>query len=116
MEAESAADDSCPSSPVLKRSRLTGAATYETKFHASWIKDFPFITEGKKDPVHSFHCQVCHKDVSCSHQGIADVRRHEKSKAHVNSVSAVTRNSRLMDMGFVPVGSAIDKQVKIIFS
>ena len=60
--------------------------------------------------VHNFHNKVCHKDISCSHQGIADIRRHEKSKADMN-VSTATSSSCLLDMRFVPVGSYIDKQV-----
>lgn len=103
--------DQDPSSPPYKRSRLAGAATYETKYNNSWSSVFPFIAEGQQDPVHSFFCKVCKKDISCSHQGITDVRRHEKSKVHVNNLCAVSRNSRLSDMGFVPVGSSIDKQV-----
>ena len=41
------------------------------------------------------------------------MRRHEKSKSHVGCVSAKTRSSSLLDMGFTPVGSAVDKQVLI---
>ena len=103
--------EDCLDSPVLKRSRLTVAATNDTKYNPAWIPEFPFICEGKQDPVHNFFCKVCHKGISCSHQGIAEVRRHEKSKLHVNCVSAKTRNSCLSDMGFVPVGSAVDNQV-----
>lgn len=106
----SEADDDIES-PTFKRSKLTGAATYGTKYNPAWSSEFPFISEGHQDPDRSFFCKVCHKDISCSHQGIADIRRHEKTKAHVNSVSAVTKNARLSDMGFIPVGSSIDKQV-----
>lgn len=98
-------------SPPYKRSRLAGAATYGTKYNTSWSSEFPFISEGQIDPINAFFCKICGRDFSCSHMGIADIRRHEKSKAHGNSVAAVTQSSRLSDMGFVPVGSAIDKQV-----
>ena len=39
------------------------------------------------------------------------MRRHEKCKAHVTNVGAATTSTRLSDLGFVPVGSAIDMQV-----
>ena len=108
MEAELSTFDSPPSP---KRTKLAGAATYGTKFKLEWMGEFPFIAEGHQDPVYSFYCQVCKKDVSCRHQGIADVRRHERSKSHSDNVSAAEGSSRLTSMGFVPVGSAIDKQV-----
>ena len=34
-----------------------------------------------------------------------------KDLSHSDNVSAVEGNSRLTNMGFVPVGSAVDKQV-----
>ena len=33
-----------------KSKKLTGAATYKTKFNSAWIKDFPFITSVHGDP------------------------------------------------------------------
>ena len=98
-------------SPPFKRSRLAGAATYGTKFKTDWKAEFPFLTEGHLDPVYNFYCKVCQKDISCRHQGIADVRRHERSKSHADNVSAVRSSSKLTNLGFVSVGSAIDKQV-----
>ena len=105
MEAESSTFESPPSP---KRTKLAEAATYGTKFKLEWMVEFSFIAEGHQNPVYSFYCQV---DVSCRHQGIADVRRHERSKSHSDNVSAAEGSSRLTNMGFVPVGSAIDKQV-----
>lgn len=97
--------------PSPKRSR---AATYGTKFNLEWNAHFPFISNGHQDPVYSFYCGVCQKDVSCRHQGIADVKRHVKSSSHSCNASIVRTNSSLTSMGFVPVGSAIDTQVKFI--
>jgi len=103
------------SPPSPKRSRLSGAASYGTKFTSEWTGLFPFISKGQKDPVYSFYCRVCQKDVSCRHQGIADVRRHAKSGSHTSIASIARSNSSLTSMGFVPVGSAIDTQVKFSF-
>jgi len=97
--------------PSPKRTRLAGAATYGTKFKEDWMNEFSFVIKGHQDPVYSFHCKVCQKDVSCRHQGIADIRRHEKSKGHSDNVAAVLSTSRLSTMRFVSVGSAVDKQV-----
>lgn len=111
MEGEGLSVDASSYSPPYKRSRLTGAATYGTRFKPEWMSQFPFLTEGHLDPEYSFYCKVCQKDISCRHQGIADVRRHERCKSHIDNVSAVEHSSRLTTHGFVPVGSAIDKQV-----
>ena len=76
MEDESSAFASPPSP---KRTKLGGAETCGTKFKLEWMDEFPFITKGRRDSVYSFYW-VCKKDVSCPHKGIADVRRHERSK------------------------------------
>lgn len=47
-----------PFSPPFKRTKLTGAATYGTKFKPEWVAEFPFLTEGQLDPVYNFHCKV----------------------------------------------------------
>ena len=36
--------------PVSKRTKLSGAATYKTKFTEEWKKEFPFITSVHGDP------------------------------------------------------------------
>lgn len=53
------------------------------------------------------------KDVSCRHQGVADLKRHEKSAGHASKVQAVQSSSRLERMGFIPVSSALDSQVHV---
>lgn len=47
MEDESSAVTSPPSP---KRTKITGAATYGTKFKLERMGEFPFIAEGHKDP------------------------------------------------------------------
>lgn len=109
MADEDVIDLEAPPSP--KRSRVAGAATYGTRFNSEWAHQFPFLSKGKVDPVYSFYCSVCKKDVSCRHQGIADVKRHERSNSHTSNAKVLRTNSSLTSMGFVPVGSAIDTQV-----
>ena len=104
-------------SPKRIRLSIAGAATYGTKFKETWMNEFPFVTEGHQDPMYNFHCKICKKDISCRHQGIADVRRHERSKSHIDNVAAVKTTSCLKSLGFVTVHrSAIDKQVNPIAS
>ena len=104
-------------SPKRIRLSIAGAATYRTKFKETWKNEFPFVTEGQQDPVYSFHCKICQKDISCRHHWIADVRRHERSKSHIDNVAAVKTTSCLKSLGFVTVHrSAIDKQVNPIAS
>ena len=69
------------------------------------------MSKGKQDSIYSFHCSVCQKDVSCRHQGIADIKRHERSTTHAGNAKVVRANMQLNSMGIVPIGSAIDTQV-----
>ena len=98
--------------PQKKLKASTGAATYKTKFNPSWQAEFPFVS--RSDSIYSFHCNVCRKDVSCSHQGVNDLKRHEKSLAHQNCISATKSNYRLETMGFVPRGGSLDSQVLVL--
>ena len=96
--------------PAAKKCK-TGAAAYGTKYKPVWRKNFPFVSRGHKDTVYSFYCSVCERDVSCSHQGVADIKRHEKCESHHNMVSMVASNSTLSSMGVVPIGSNVSIQV-----
>ena len=76
--------------------------------------EFPYR---KHDTLHNLYCKVCHKDFSCSHQGIVDIRRHEKSKAHISTLSTATSSWSLSDIGFVrPIGSHLDIQANVLFT
>ena len=117
VESDSSSDDDDgdlhPSPPNPKRAKAarSGAARYNCRYNEDWKKDFPFIERGKTDRQHSFYCKMCKKDVSCSHQGKADVKRHEKSSCHAKNVSVIEQNALLVTMGFVPRQSMLEKKV-----
>lgn len=96
--------------PPTKKSK-TGAAVYGTKFNPLWSKEYPFVSRGHDDPVYSFYCNVCKRDVSCHHQGIADIKRHEKCESHSGAASILASTSTLSSLGFVPIGSDVSTQV-----
>ncbi len=84
-----------------KRKSVAGAASYGSKYNEEWESEFPFVSRGRGyDKVYSFYCKVCEKDVSCRHQGIADLKRHEKSGGHHSKVVVTRTNSRLEDIGY----------------
>ena len=47
---------------------------------------------------YAFYCIPCKKNVSCSHQGFSDVKRHKKSTNHVNMPKAITDNRKVSHM------------------
>ena len=50
-ESDSERLDLSMSPPKPKKSRkLSGAATYKTKFNSAWIKEYPFVTSVPGDP------------------------------------------------------------------
>ena len=107
-DSESESTDKTP--PPKKLKACKGAATYGTKYNPRWQTDFPFVSGCQNDP-YSFYCNVCQKDVSCRHQGVSDLKRHEKSTGYQTMTRATSGSTRLDTMGFVPVGSALDTQV-----
>ena len=103
--------DSC-NSPPRKKLKGKGAAVYGTKFNSKWESEFPFVSTRPDTDAYSFYCMVCKKNFNCKHQGIADVRRHEKSSGHQSRVKATRGTPSVATMaGFQPVGSALDTQV-----
>ena len=80
------------SPPSPKRSRLSGATTYGTKFNSEWTAQFPFICKGHQDSVYSFYCQVCQKGVVAIRvlQMLEDM--HAKSGSHTSNASIVRTN------------------------
>ena len=60
--------------------QVKGAAKYRSYFQKAWSKGWSFIV-ALNDP-HSFHCVICNRDVTCPHQGRADVERLIKSILH----------------------------------
>ena len=81
--------------PAQKRARyLSSAAKYDSKFNAGWQLDYPFASPRHVDKLYSSYSSVCMKDVSCRHQGVADLKRHEKSVSHTSKVQAVQSSSR----------------------
>ena len=105
--AEALEEAVTPPAPKKPKS-LSGAAKYGSKFNPEWQSEYPFASPGHVDKVYSFYCSVCMKDVSCSHQGVADLKRHEKSAGHTSKIQA---SSRLDRMGLIPVGGALNSQV-----
>ena len=57
-----------------------GAAKYHSCFQKAWSKEWSFIVA--LNGPHSFHCVICNRDVTCPHQGRADVERLIKSILH----------------------------------
>ena len=47
---------------------------------------------------YAFYCIPCKKNVSCSHQGFSDAKRHKKSTNHVNMPKAITDNRKVSHM------------------
>ena len=70
-----------------------GAAKYDCTFKKDWTKEWSFITAAN-DP-HSFHCVICARDVSCKHQGRADVERHIKKDIHQNNTKRLEGQNKL---------------------
>ena len=68
------------SSSTTSYKKYTGAATYTSRYQASWHKKWPCKT--RKDNPHAFECIICLRTMNCGHQGKKDVSRHIASVQH----------------------------------
>ena len=69
------------------------AAKYHCQFKPEWTTVWPFIKKGTTPST--FWCDICRSQVSCSHQGKADVARHVASTSHERAAKAVQSSGTL---------------------
>ena len=82
LQALDSSDSESSGNELLpKKRKLSGAFQYKTKFNKEWQKSWP-VSPVPGDP-HSFKCNVCTKNLSCGHQGVADIKDHCATKSHL---------------------------------
>ena len=92
---EETADEQVPSAKKQKLTRkYQGPALYDTKYQSSWEKEYDFVSPSTSSKFH-FHCKVCNKDVSVSHQGALDIQRHADGKMHKLRMAALRTQPKL---------------------
>ena len=72
----------------------TGASKYKTSFKNEWGQRYPGIS-GIKNDRSMFRCNVCQRNLSCDHQGEADIKRHVMSEMHERSYKAQSQQPKL---------------------
>ena len=73
-------------SPVKKKRR------FHNKYKSAWTQEFSFIKPSRKGDIFTF-CELCKNDISVSHSGYYDIKRHistEKHKANSRSVKSTS--------------------------
>ena len=92
-------DATCPKKLRLDSSssrKFSGASVYKSKFKMSWQKKWSCIKPAKNNP-NAFYCDVCCKNVSCSHQGGRDVTRHIASAQHQRNAKSIKNTTSLFN-------------------
>lgn len=87
-------DESLEPASKKKKTKFTGSFMYKTRFSGEWKKKWPFVSAVPGNP-HSFRCNVCAKNISCGHQGAADVKSHVDSQTHQKLAKTVATQSKL---------------------
>lgn len=97
----------------LKRRALCGAATYRCTFNNEWTKKWPFISTGSLST--HYWCSVCQVENTCSHQGVTDIERHNKSKSHLQKQQCLQSNltTDTFAVAFSSVASMSNQEVKV---
>ena len=84
--------DNGSSTNVSKRT-FSRPATYKLTFKNEWKESYR-IKEVKRKRF-KFRCIPCGKDLSCSHQGLKDVKGHCSKPSHFQAHSSLKKQSRL---------------------
>ena len=77
---------------VSKR-KFSGSPTYKVTFKNEWKESYP-IKEVKNNKF-KFYCISCGKYLSCSHQGLKDVKDHCSKTSHLQAHSSLKKQSWL---------------------
>ena len=95
--------------PVLKKAKgKPGAVTYKSKYNDEWASLYPIRLANGNEFV--FYRIPCKKNISCSHQGLADVKQHCNGKVHMKMASSIKESRKI---AFKPVSSSIaDAQIR----
>lgn len=93
--SDSSIDEAEPvSKRIQKTSKYAGAFKYKSKFSVQWKTKWPFIASVPGNP-HGFRCNICSKNLSCQHQGVADIKAHIATKSHQKCSKAFASQPRL---------------------
>lgn len=83
--------------------------TVNQKFRKEYTDKFNFIIPSKKSVHHAF-CSTCRVDISISHGGMCDIRRHVNTEGHKGNAETLGSNKRISDI-FVKSNSDLDAKV-----
>jgi hypothetical protein len=84
------------SSPVKKQKTTANKKFYKSEYKVEWAREFPISAANNNK--YAFYCVPCKKNVSCGHQGKADVERHCTTASHRNMASAIKDNRSISDL------------------
>ena len=83
-DSSSGGDEEQNSSNSSKGNKLvtkyTGSFKYRVSFKEQWTTEYPI--KAVLNDKFKFHCLPCGKNISCSHQGLGDVKIHCKGPSH----------------------------------
>ena len=95
-ETESEVQEEESSTPAKKVKSHIGAAKYRSVFNSDWCKTYPI--KAVRNNKHSFFCIPCGKSLSCSHQGLKDVKVHCAGQTHRKNAQTSKGNTSLLDL------------------
>ena len=91
-----------------KKTKDQGPFQYKSSFDLCWTDQWPCIIPCPESK-HSFYCKVCKRTVSCSKQGIRDVKVHITTIMHQDNAKGMKNQSTL----FQVYASTQNKQDKV---
>ena len=95
-------------SNVQNKTKYQGSFQYKASFDPSWTDQWPCIVSCLESK-HNFYCTVCKRTVSCSKQGVRDVKVHMETNMHQNNAKGMKNQSTL----FQVCASTQNKQDKV---
>ena len=77
--------------PAAKK--LKGAGSYDCAYKEEWADSYPVgPVNGSKG---AFYCIPCKKSLSCTHQGLGDVKQHCDGKSHQKNAADIAQSGKI---------------------
>ncbi len=73
--------------------KYSGSFKYRVSFKEQWTTEYP--VKAVLNDKFKFHCLPCRKNISCSHQGVGDVKSHCKRPSHKENEKSMKRQKTL---------------------
>ena len=86
---------------------------YKSRYQPTWQMKWPCVAPANGNP-YAFHCNYCHTDISCGHQGEKDVTQHMETARHQRNIKSAWSTAPITQ--FSQAAVSLENKVILVFT